>query len=581
MSSRRLAVASQRPLPCAAQRTLPSASERPLPAPVPPASPELAEVPSQTGLLATSTKTLRASITRRDREVKKLEQTVNRDIKKPPKDAAAATLRSKKLSRDKATLEALREELSRREDAPDVPIQSGGVPNNQVLASKGPGKRRASPDDLSDLSSVPSDSEDEGIKPQANSGQLKQKKQCRASGNQAGDKHGKPGTLANKEIDVVRPAEMANPSVNNMREDGGRTPPAAETEGDNKSVEILVPVMAHQSTEPPNAPENGGAGTNSSRTPPVMDKLMEKDRSHERTQDVVASDPSKAQLLTELPLTEQHSKDQPSKQKAAKKQPTKKSKGKKPAAGDNGEVDSKTEYGSKSIDELKDLEKKTIAAVKRFLETGGSNAISCYPLARDSLVTRCGMLKCVYHALVDKNSKKRDKEGEEELLGVPYAPTKADTLNTAEGKAQGSAFNRLKLLKMADGEEYCHCGCRLEDAIWGLWLWKTGKIEYNGVSHGYELQRKPPTPSQRNFEITRLKGLGVRLQDLWTHELVLGKYQERSSEQIIVGRINALVQELKVVSRLNAPAGNLEEELKNLIKMDEDMDVGSSAKADP
>ncbi|KAL0058330.1 hypothetical protein AAF712_014998 [Marasmius tenuissimus] len=185
-----------------------------------------------------------------------------------------------------------------------------------------------------------------------------------------------------------------------------------------------------------------------------------------------------------------------------------------------------------------DLERKSVEAVRKYLQAPRSNrlkdslrthirarasycpeaAISCFELARDVLVTRRGQLKCIYHHLVDKTSQVNDTKGGDQLTGVPYAPVKATKLVTPNGVAAGGAFNRLTLPKNPEGREYCHCGCHVEDAVWGLVLWKTGKIAYDGQEHGYERRRKPPTPADRNFEIMRLKGLGITLAHYWTHE---------------------------------------------------------------
>ncbi|KAL0564972.1 hypothetical protein V5O48_017059 [Marasmius crinis-equi] len=270
---------------------------------------------------------------------------------------------------------------------------------------------------------------------------------------------------------------------------------------------------------------------------------------------------------------------------------------------DEGETDSDSDY--EYDPEERKLEIRTVACVRKYLATGGKKlserlndrqrthvrsyalhcpeaTISCYPLARDALVTRRGLLKCVYHYQVDKgaNAKKRDSpQMDSELTGVPYPATKATTLHTKEGKAEGGAYNRVNLRKNKKGEEICDCGCLLDDAIWGLYLWKTGRIAYNGQSHGYEKQGRPPTPAQRNFEITRLKSFGIELDDLWTHKLILGKWMRRSPEKLLQLRVqrlakcSSLMLDLMLNGTMSPSAGPstsmMKEQLDVLISLDD------------
>ncbi|KAL0572364.1 hypothetical protein V5O48_009599 [Marasmius crinis-equi] len=172
-------------------------------------------------------------------------------------------------------------------------------------------------------------------------------------------------------------------------------------------------------------------------------------------------------------------------------------------------------------------------------------ATSCFPLARDCLITGKGSLKCVYHVLVDKVTKKRDRGGMVALTGVPYPPQ--TNPKTPKGQPEpASAYLKCKLPIGKDGQEHCHCGCAIEDAVWGLLLWKTGKMQYMGRVNGYEFTRNPPTPAQRNFEITRLKSLGFQLDDFFTHELDKdGKsYRERERYEIALRQIARLQREL-------------------------------------
>ncbi|KAL0568687.1 hypothetical protein V5O48_013293 [Marasmius crinis-equi] len=180
-------------------------------------------------------------------------------------------------------------------------------------------------------------------------------------------------------------------------------------------------------------------------------------------------------------------------------------------------------------------------------------ATSCFPLARDCLITAQGRMKCVYHVLVDKVSKKRDRAGLIALTGVPYPPSKG--IPPVQGRPEPvGAYNKCKLPVGRDGQEHCHCGCAIEDAVWGLLLWKTGRIQYMGRANGYEFTRNLPTPAQRNFEITRLKSLGFQLDDFFTHELDAGGnfYRERQRYEIALRQIARLQRELGFGPQLSA-----------------------------
>ncbi|KAL0067317.1 hypothetical protein AAF712_005543 [Marasmius tenuissimus] len=177
-------------------------------------------------------------------------------------------------------------------------------------------------------------------------------------------------------------------------------------------------------------------------------------------------------------------------------------------------------------------------------------AVTCPELSQDVLVTREGQLKCLYHFAVDKTSRKTDKS-EGRLTGVPYSVKGTGKKKNQNKDSEGNSnrkrtknlldvYSRLDLPRVEDGgEQHCHCGCRLEDAIWGLYLWKTGRIEYNGKVQGYGKEHIPPR--QRNFEITRLKSNKFELDDVWTHVKVNGlQYRERSEAERRLARASRL-----------------------------------------
>ncbi|KAK1230096.1 hypothetical protein PQX77_006811 [Marasmius sp. AFHP31] len=195
------------------------------------------------------------------------------------------------------------------------------------------------------------------------------------------------------------------------------------------------------------------------------------------------------------------------------------------------------------------LNSKIRAYIRQHAANCTAAAVTCPDLSKDVLVSREGLLKCLYHTWVDKTSRKTDKS-EGRLTGVPYAVvgtgkkknSKKD-LEGDEGKKKRhknllDIYSRLELPRVEEGgEQHCHCGCRLEDAIWGLYLWKTGRIAYNGKVQGYG--REHITPRQRNFEITRLKEWDIDLDDIWTHVKVNGiQYRERSEEERRLARLN-------------------------------------------
>ncbi|KAL0069928.1 hypothetical protein AAF712_002823 [Marasmius tenuissimus] len=168
---------------------------------------------------------------------------------------------------------------------------------------------------------------------------------------------------------------------------------------------------------------------------------------------------------------------------------------------------------------------------------------ACWDLSRDILVTKTSLLKCVYHQTIDKSCRKWDESQQGEMTGTPYAPTdptQTASLSPSEQEiraAGGVVYAKQRRRFAPSGAEICDCGCLLEDAIWGLWLWKSGKISYEGRSEGYD---GPPTPRTRGFAITLMKEIGIKLDDLWTHELEGGRYRERSERELLQKRAMAI-----------------------------------------
>ncbi|KAL0570597.1 hypothetical protein V5O48_011364 [Marasmius crinis-equi] len=180
--------------------------------------------------------------------------------------------------------------------------------------------------------------------------------------------------------------------------------------------------------------------------------------------------------------------------------------------------------------------------------------MSCYALAKDALTTCETQIKCIYHQKSDKGSAKRDDTCDGELTGVPYEVIRprlekkadqeqADHNRTTPKTPKPSVYERLVLPQTETGEEYCHCGCRLRDAIWGFYLWKSGKISYNGKERGWGYDI-PMVPKVRNITIVHLESIGVDLEDLWEYELVGSQYAPVSEVTRLERRLAKLQAQL-------------------------------------
>ncbi|KAJ8074601.1 hypothetical protein PM082_015504 [Marasmius tenuissimus] len=173
------------------------------------------------------------------------------------------------------------------------------------------------------------------------------------------------------------------------------------------------------------------------------------------------------------------------------------------------------------------------------------------------LITKSSLLKCNYHQINDKSCRKWDgTEKKGRLTGTPYESTDPATVKSrieADAKgAGGIVYAKLGVRRSESGAEVCDCGCLLKDAIWGLYLWKTGEIEYEGRSETYD---SPLTPRNCGFEITRLKRWGMKLDDIWTHELKDGHYVERSIQKRLQGPVRTSLQKLRNHGGLSSLVG--------------------------
>ncbi|KAL0057805.1 hypothetical protein AAF712_015548 [Marasmius tenuissimus] len=268
----------------------------------------------------------------------------------------------------------------------------------------------------------------------------------------------------------------------------------------------------------------------------------------------------------------------------------KKGSGKKPAK----EQDDESEEGDKALVQQKEkvwhMEEETWEAVEKYLrDPRPSNRLetkhrthiresakhcptagkACWDLSCDILTTKTSLVKCIYHQTVDKSCRKWDETGQDEMTGTPYAPTDPTDLTSTRNPsdqevraAGGIVYAKQKPKYAPSGVEICDCGCLLEDAIWGLFLWKTGEIAYEGRSQGYD---SPPTPRNRGFEITRMKRWGVKLDDLWLYERQSdGSYRKRTEQEQLQRLITAVGRKLYDCGG----AANLEG-LEDLLTMDD------------
>ncbi|KAL0062726.1 hypothetical protein AAF712_010421 [Marasmius tenuissimus] len=160
-------------------------------------------------------------------------------------------------------------------------------------------------------------------------------------------------------------------------------------------------------------------------------------------------------------------------------------------------------------------------------------ATACYDSARDSLVTREGVIKCIYHHKSDKSSKINDQDSPtNEMTGVPLqgAPS-GKGKGDSKQKGGGSMWSRFEV-HVEGGVEYAHCGCTVQDTVWGLYLWKRMRISYGGRTQLY-IDTVPPTLKIRGFMITLLQLAGIELNNVWLYERVGAKLQGRLRDLIL------------------------------------------------
>ncbi|KAL0566690.1 hypothetical protein V5O48_015314 [Marasmius crinis-equi] len=516
----------------------------------------------------------RKKLSKKEEAVKSQERKVKRDETRPPKDMSLVSGRLHELTKLKAEAEGLRERAAA--------LEKGDFDLFPELQSR---KRKAPGSDGSESElTQPSDEENEPGEPEVG-----------AMEREHGSRHG----AKRRRATYASPEESER--AGNLTVDGGvlPTPSTKLPEADGAPSEKSVTEDGRSSTVLSEA-RNVEGQSSSQATGDDVPKV-EQGKSSCETKELVELEQTKAKEVSantparEGDESEKAGEGQSSAVEGAaegksekKNQPTNKGKQK---AIVRPNVEEEEEEGRETDVDESDEEKpyvytaarqrkedKAKLAVTRYLEMGGKevlrHGLRAHVRERASHTRRVGtacynLAKCLSAFIIVWWTRLRGNEISRggELLGVPYAPLTVKELKTVEGVT----VNGFKLPVTAAGEPYCHCGCRLEDAIWGFFLWKSGRIEYDGDGHGYEVARKPPTPAQRNFEITRLKRLGFELEDMWSHELVLGVYRELTPKDVFQRRVGHLLVRMKPALLLN---GDLPEELDftvagGLFKMDE------------
>ncbi|KAL0059489.1 hypothetical protein AAF712_013754 [Marasmius tenuissimus] len=156
-------------------------------------------------------------------------------------------------------------------------------------------------------------------------------------------------------------------------------------------------------------------------------------------------------------------------------------------------------------------------------------ATTCREIAIQVLVSQQAFIKCNYHHKSGKHRGRYIFDGmnpddpSPRVTGVPFPPSEPKKTEEDQSfrkeKDNWAPLVRCEIPKR-NGIEVCHCGCTLEDALWGLYLWKTGEIASASNSGRWDNYRTDwIDPRQRKFIIERLREHGVRLDHLWKYRL--------------------------------------------------------------
>ncbi|KAL0578176.1 hypothetical protein V5O48_003807 [Marasmius crinis-equi] len=462
----------------------------------------------------------RKDLLKKEGEVKELDRKVQRDEKQPPKNMDLVPGRLRDFTRVKAEVEGIKERIEALERG-----DFGLFPELQARKRKAP--------EVDDTESELTEPSDGG----SDDGELEAgvKNRTRASGHRA---------KRRRDTDASR-GDSTEQNEKLLAEDQR----SATAHSEPKSLEESGPSQASGQSDVPTM--KGQKSTSGEADLPQVNKVSAEGKKPAEREETVEGRGEGNRNSSESGQSKELKKGLSDK-KGKGKEAAGPQDDDEEASGDDSDAESDTEGPYVYTAARQAKEAKAKLAITRYLETGGSvhmkyglrshvrerasharcAGTTCYGLAFDSLYSRQKMFKCIYHRLVDKTTRKIDRPGQE-LRGVPYPPRTAKELKNMEGVI----INGVKLPVTATGEAYCHCGCRLDDAVWGFFLWKSGQIEYNGDGHGYEVERKPPTPAQRNFKITRLMKLGFELEDMWSHVLVLGVYRLRPAMMLNGGGI--------------------------------------------
>ncbi|KAK7017509.1 hypothetical protein VNI00_018611 [Paramarasmius palmivorus] len=140
---------------------------------------------------------------------------------------------------------------------------------------------------------------------------------------------------------------------------------------------------------------------------------------------------------------------------------------------------------------------------------------TCVELSIHILTTKYGLIKCDYHHWSDKSTLKNDHTTE--------LKPKSERIGLFGQLVTGVPKQPI-LLKRDTGKSpelgYCHCGCRVKDAVSGLFIYKTQKVysETHQLDEGFNDLHMDPR--NRNVLIRALEeNTGLKMYERFSHVL--------------------------------------------------------------
>ncbi|KAK7043838.1 hypothetical protein VNI00_008002 [Paramarasmius palmivorus] len=140
---------------------------------------------------------------------------------------------------------------------------------------------------------------------------------------------------------------------------------------------------------------------------------------------------------------------------------------------------------------------------------------TCVELSIHILTTKYGLIKCDYHHWSDKSTLKNDYTAE--------LKPKAERIGMF-GQLVTGVPKKPILLKRDTGKSpelgYCHCGCRVKDAVGGLYIYKTQRIysETHQLDEGFNDIHMDPR--NRNILLRALEEeSGLKMYERFSHVL--------------------------------------------------------------